>query len=180
MPTSARSMQADIAVIWVPSPDGSPSPYAAAPNELLVNDTIQIKLEPVAMQVTAYVQAPVQALLLVCAPCYGGMSSDVSVLDEHGGDDQRSGSALHPAAGSAAGPADRWQLRQRLAAGGKALRQLCSLRHAGGGSGSGQFRVLCQLRVAAAVAAPCCQPAPLSTSTTAPTPCDIDHLWTLA
>jgi hypothetical protein len=36
VPTSARSMQSDIAVIWVPPPDGSPSPYAAAHSELLV------------------------------------------------------------------------------------------------------------------------------------------------
>ena len=36
LPSSARSVQSDIAVIWVPPPDGSPSPYAAAPSELLV------------------------------------------------------------------------------------------------------------------------------------------------
>ena len=36
LPTSARSVQADITVIWVPPTDGSPSPYAAAPSELLV------------------------------------------------------------------------------------------------------------------------------------------------
>lgn len=88
--------------------------------------------------------------------------------------------ALRLAAGSAAGPADGWQLCKRLAACGKALCQLRSLRRTGGSSGSGQLCLRRQLRAAAAAAAPCCQPTAISAGTTAPAPCDVDQFWIVA
>lgn len=84
LPTSARSLQAEIAVVWVPPPDGVPSPYAAPPSDLLV--TMHPQEDPVEgkSKIIACVHALVDSIAVgvLYALRHGHMGSEMCVLDK--------------------------------------------------------------------------------------------------